>query len=264
VGRARHRVRRDPRRRGRASVRRHPVRAPVREPAQPRRAVDRAACVEDRARRWGRPALVRLSEPAHVRQRAVPAVAARALVPDRAHRRRRAVGWCNRRLVAAGAPRIRHAFGRRRYSCNRRGVHGARRVLAGGSHGRSTNARRRGRTRVDGAGPARARGPRRGARYRLQVSGRVPARAARRRRVEAMAAPRRLGRPGSSRIRRVEPVHRRPREAGLARGVPCAAARAGGVARLRARPLGADRFRRSALARPWPGTGRSSSSTSPI
>ena len=62
-----------------------PFRAP-----EPRRAEHRPARLGDGARRRARPALVRLPDARHVPARAVPGVAGRAVVPDRAARRRRA------------------------------------------------------------------------------------------------------------------------------------------------------------------------------
>ena len=95
MGRSVGRARGPARARGGHPPRRHPVRPSV-PAAESRRAEHRPARVGDDPRRRSRPALVRLPDAGHVPARAVPGVAARAVVPDGA-------GSCWSRSRSAGS-----------------------------------------------------------------------------------------------------------------------------------------------------------------
>ncbi len=249
MGRRGHRARRAARCRCNGPGRWHPVRPAVREPAQPRRAVDRPPGLEDRPRRRGRPPLVRLPVAADVCQRAVPGVARPPVVPHGPHRRHRPRPGRGRGRVVARATRVRHAERGHRRRGDGRGLHGPCGLFAGRGDRRPAHARGRRRPRVDGSGTARARRHRGRPRDRLQVSGRVPGRAARGRRLAALVEARGLVDARGSRVLRVEPVHARPPASGLARPVPRPTPGTRRLARVRARSHRPDRVRRPALGR---------------
>ena len=104
--------------------------------------------MEARARRGRRPALVRLPDAPHVRQRALPGLAGRAVVSDRANRGSRARPGRNRRSLVARPPGVRHAVRRCRRRCRGRRVHDPRRVFACCRDRRTADARGRSRPRV--------------------------------------------------------------------------------------------------------------------
>jgi len=119
----------DPRRRRDHPCRRHPVRPPVREPAQPGRAVDRAPRVEARTRGRRRPALVRLPDAAALRQCPLSGLAERAVVSDRADRGRRPRDVGDRSFLVARPPCIRDDCRRSRHGGGCRRLHDPRRVF---------------------------------------------------------------------------------------------------------------------------------------
>ena len=205
--------------------------------------------MEDGARRRSRPALVRLPVAPDVPARAVPGLAARAVLPRRATRRDRSCARHRRGLLVARQPRLRWRRGADR-RCRGRGRGHSCRLLAHGGDRRAADPRSRGFACPPRLRSHRARRARGGPGNELQVPRGLSARTARRGRLPAASAARARDRSRRGRLLRDEPVLRRASRLRRARRLPRAEPRSAGLARLRARSLGPDRVPRSPLDRP--------------